>query len=82
MARRLTNWKGATTMVVMTREGGFAVLRGREENEWLIAPFWPCSGRALRKVAPDKLPREWVDECCAFADQIMAESAWTGNESE
>jgi hypothetical protein len=44
------------------------ILRGRTEEEWLVAPWWPCRGEAIRTIAPDKLPRELVEECARFAD--------------
>lgn len=59
-------------MIVMRQEDGFTILHGREEREWVIAPWWPCSGAAIRKIAPDKLPREFVDEAAAFADAELA----------
>lgn len=55
-------------MIVKREEDGFVILHGREESEWVIAPFWPCSGAAIRRVAPDKLPRTFVDAAAAFAD--------------
>lgn len=59
-------------MVLLERTDGFAILRGRDESEWVIAPWWPCSGAAIRKVAPDKLPRDFVDECASFADAELS----------
>jgi hypothetical protein len=56
-------------MIVKREEDGFVILHGRTESEWVIAPWWPCSGAAIRKVAPDKLPRDFVDEAAAFADE-------------
>jgi hypothetical protein len=50
-----------------------AILRGRGEDEWVVAPWWPCSGKTIRKVAPDKLPREFVKEAAAFADEKFQE---------
>lgn len=60
-------------MVVMEQSDGFTILRGREEHEWIIAPWWPCSGKVLRRVAPAKLPAAFVDECAAFADEKFSE---------
>jgi hypothetical protein len=58
-------------MITLELDEGFAVLRGRKENEWVIAPWWPCSGAVIRKVAPDKLPRAFVAEAAAFADETF-----------
>lgn len=58
-------------MVILTMEYGFALLRGRRECECITAPWWPCSGAALRKVASHKLPKEFVDECARFADSEL-----------
>lgn len=58
-------------MIVMRQEDGFTVLWGRSENEWIIAPWWPCSAAAIRKVAPDKLPRTFVEEAAAFAESEL-----------
>lgn len=55
-------------MIVKREEDGFVILHGVQENEWVIAPWWPCSGTAIRKVAPSKLPSAFVDEASAFAD--------------
>jgi hypothetical protein len=56
-------------MVVLEKTAyGVTILRGRIEEEWLIAPWWPCSGDAIRTIAPKNLPREWVEECAHFAD--------------
>lgn len=56
-------------MITMEHEDGFTILRGREKEDWIIAPWWPCSGRALMKVAPAKLRRAFVQEAAAFADE-------------
>lgn len=54
---------------------GMATLRGRDpDKEWVIVPYWPCSGRTVKKMAPDKLPREFVEEASRFADATYAES--------
>ena len=42
---------------------GVTILRGRTKEEWLVVPWWPCSGEAIRTIATAKLPGEWVDEC-------------------
>jgi hypothetical protein len=55
-------------VIVMRQEDGFTILHGRKESEWVIAPWWPCSGAAIRKIAPDKLPKEFVEEAACFAD--------------
>jgi hypothetical protein len=56
-------------MVVLEKTAsGVTILRGRTEEEWLIAPWWPCSGEAIRTLAPAKLAQEWIDECARFAD--------------
>ena len=55
-------------MVIKEEEDGFVILRGRESENWIIAPFWPCSGNSLRKVARSKASKDWVDEACRFAD--------------
>lgn len=60
-------------MITVEIDDGMAVLRGRNpDTEWLIVPYWPCSGRTVRKMAPDKLPREFVDEAARFADAEIA----------
>lgn len=61
-------------MITATMEEGLMVLRGRKEGEWVIAPWWPCSGTIIRRVAPDKLPRKFVDEAAAYADATFTES--------
>lgn len=59
-------------MIVKTvEEDGFVVLRGRSEDEWVIAPWWPCSAATIRTVAPDKLPKAFVDEAAAFAAEEL-----------
>jgi len=60
-------------MIVMQQEDGFTILHGATESEWVIAPWWPCSGSVIRKVAPDKLPKSFVDEAAAFADERYQE---------
>jgi hypothetical protein len=60
-------------MIVLRMEDGFAVLHGRNENEWVIAPYWPCSGQAIRKVAASRMPKAFVDEAAAFADEKFLE---------
>jgi hypothetical protein len=56
-------------MVVLEKTAyGVTILHGGTEQEWLIAPWWPCSGNTIRTIAPTKLPREWVEECAHFAD--------------
>ena len=37
---------------------GVTILRGRTEEEWLVVPWWPCSGEAIRTIAPTKLPHK------------------------
>lgn len=59
-------------MIVLEQSDGFAVLKGRTEKEWIVAPWWPCSGAAIRKIAPDKLPREFVEEAASFADAELS----------
>ena len=54
---------------------GVTILRGRTKEEWLVVPWWPCSGEAIRTIAPAKLPREWVDECACFADDEFSRSS-------
>jgi hypothetical protein len=62
-------------MIVMRQEDGFTILHGRTENEWVIAPWWPCSGAVIRRVAPDKLPKQFVDEAASFADEKFSEES-------
>jgi hypothetical protein len=63
-------------VVVLERiPDGVTILRGRTEEEWLVAPWWPCSGEAIRTIAPAKLPREWVDECARLADHEFSRSS-------
>jgi hypothetical protein len=50
-------------------------LRGRTEEEWLVAPWWPCRGEAIHMIAPHKLPREWVEECAQFADDEFSRNS-------
>jgi len=60
-------------MITLELDDGMAVLRGRNtELEWVIVPYWPCSGKTVRKMAPDKLPREFVEEAARFADAEYA----------
>ena len=47
------------------------IVRGRTQEEWLIVPWWPCSGETIRTIAQAKLPREWVDESARFADHCQ-----------
>lgn len=47
------------------------IVRGRTQEEWLIVPWWPCSGETIRTIAQAKLPREWVDESDRFADHCQ-----------
>lgn len=54
-------------------EDGFAVLHGRDESEWIIVSWWPCSGATVRKMATSKMPKDFVDECARFADAEYAE---------
>lgn len=56
-------------MIMLELDGGFAVLKGRDpDKDWVIVPYWPCSGKTVRKMSPDKLSREFVDEAASFAD--------------
>ncbi len=59
-------------MVKVEVDEGFGKITGSNENEWLIVPYWPCSGKTVRKMAPGKLPKAWVDEVAAFADAEYA----------
>lgn len=63
-------------MITLEMKDGFAILRGRTEAEWVVAPWWPCSAGAIRKVAPDKLPREFVDEAARFAEAEYLEAGF------
>ena len=54
-------------MITKTVEDGFTLLRGSDEIEWMVVPFWPCSAAIIRKAAPSTLPRSFVDEAAAFA---------------
>lgn len=56
-------------MIVMRQEDGFTILHGEAEDDWIIAPWWPCSGAAIRKVARSKTSKAFVDEAAAFADE-------------
>lgn len=56
-------------MITLEQSDGMAILRGRNENEWVVAPWWPCSGGVIRRVAPDKLPKKFVEEAAAFANE-------------
>lgn len=47
---------------------GFAVLHGRNKDEWIVAPWWPCSGETIRKVAADKMSRDFVEAAASFSD--------------
>lgn len=55
-------------MIMLEQSDECAVLKGRNENEWIIVPWWPCSAAVIRKIAPDKLPKAFVDEAARFAD--------------
>lgn len=60
-------------MITATTVDGFTILTGNDpEKDWVIVPFWPCSGRIVRKMAPDKLSRDFVDEAVSFADAEYA----------
>lgn len=60
-------------MITLERDAGMAVLYGRDrDKDWVIVPYWPCSGRTVKKMAPDKLSREFVDEAARFADAEYA----------
>jgi hypothetical protein len=60
-------------MVILERHpDNMAVLYGSTNEEWIVLPYWPCSGATVRKIAPDKLPRTWIDECAIFADKAVA----------
>lgn len=63
-------------MIVLERDGHHAILYGRDrEKDWVIVPYWPCSGSTVRKMAPPKLSQEFVEEAARFADAEHAESA-------
>ena len=59
-------------MVIKEENDGMVTLRGRRPDDWIIAPWWPCSATALRKVARDRASKKWVDEACDFADAEFA----------
>jgi hypothetical protein len=56
-------------MIILEMDEAMAVLKGSNpDKEWIVLPYWPCSGRTVRKMAPDKLPRAFVEEAARFAD--------------
>lgn len=60
-------------MITLELDESMAVLYGRDrDKDWVVVPYWPCSGRTVRKMAPDKLSREFVDEAAGFADAEYA----------
>lgn len=62
-------------MIVLERDGHHAVLYGRDrDKDWVIVPYWPCSGRTVKKMAPAKLSREFVEEAARFADSEYRDS--------
>ena len=55
-------------MIVMREEDGFTILHGEKRDDWIVAPWWPCSAFALRTVARSKASKAFVDEAAAFAE--------------
>ncbi len=62
-------------MVIHAVVDGFHLLTGNDpDKDWVIVPYWPCSSKVVRKMAPDKLSREFVEEAASFADAEHAAS--------
>ena len=58
-AYRYSRVEISIAMVVLEKTAyGATILRGRTEEEWLIVPWWPCSGQTIRTIASAKLPPE------------------------
>lgn len=55
-------------MVVVEKKNGIIRLRGRNKGEWMLVPFWPCTGNTVRKLARPGLSKDWVEEVAAFAE--------------
>lgn len=61
-------------MVIVETKSGVTKVRGRRKGEWMLVPYWPCSGRTIRKLARADLSKEWVDEVASFADEQFLEA--------
>lgn len=59
------------TVILERMEGRKVTLRGRNDSERIILPWWPCSAATVRKHASSEVPRKWVDECAEFANDHL-----------
>ena len=59
-------------MIKVEIRAGVTKISGRNKGEWMLVPYWPASGRTIRKLARPTLSEEWIEEAAAFADAELS----------